>query len=93
MDAVQIKMAFARVKFHVKVLWRGFCRTIYGAAIAGLMAIAVFWFFSVDKGNGWMAVFKFSVACVLLIEGLWQMYLLGNNKKCGTGKREDHGKE
>ena len=93
MDAVQIKIALARVKFHAKVLWRGLCRTIYGAAIAGLIAMAVCGFFSVANGNGWMAVFKFSVACVLLVEGLWQMYLIGNNKKCGSGKREDHGKE
>ena len=93
MDAVQIKMALARVKFHVKVLWRGFCRTIYGSAIAGLIAMAVCLFFSVGKGNGWMAVFKFSVACVLLVEGLRQMYLIGNNKKCVSGKREDYGKE
>lgn len=93
MDAVQIKMALARVKFHAKVLWRGFCRTIYGAAIAGLIAMSVCGFFSVANGNGWMAVFKFSVACVLLVEGLCQMYSIGNNNKSGSGKREDHGKE
>lgn len=93
MDAVQIKMALARVKFHVKILWRGFCRTIYGAAIAGLIAMAVCGFFSVANGNGWMAVFKFSVACVLLIEGLWKMYSIGSNNKCGSGRREGHGKE
>lgn len=88
MEEVQIKMELTRVKFHARVLWRGFCRTIYGAAITGLIAMAVSGFFSVDNGNGWMAVFRFSVACVLLVEGLWQMYLLGRNKKGRYGKRE-----
>lgn len=88
MDEVRINMAFEKIKFHVRILCRGFCRTIYGSAIAVMIAMAVFVFFSVSKGTGWIAVFKFSVACVLLIEGLWQMYLMGHNKKGRSGKRE-----
>lgn len=88
MEAVQIKMALANAKFHLRIMCIGFCRTLYGATVAGLIAIAIYVFVSVSEGTGWIAVFKFSVACVLLIEGLWQMYLLGRNKKGRYGKRE-----
>ena len=88
MEAVQIKMALANAKFHLRIMWIGFCRTVYGATVAGLIAIAIYVFVSVSEGTGWIAVFKFSVACVLLVEGLWQMYLLGRNKKGRYGKRE-----
>ena len=89
MEAVQIKMALANAKLHLRVMLRGFCRTVYGATVAGLIAIAVYVFVSVSEGTGWIAVFKFSVACVLLVEGLWQMYLIGHNNKSGSGKRMD----
>lgn len=88
MEAVQIKRALANAKFHLRIVWIGFCRTVYGAAVAGLIAIAIYGFVSVSEGTGWIAVFKFSVACVLLVEGLWQMYLLGRNKKGRTGKEK-----
>ena len=88
MEALQIKMALANAKLHSRIMWRGFCRTVYGATVAGLIAIAIYVFVSVSEGTGWIAVFKFSVACVLLAEGLWQMYLLGRNKKGRYGKRE-----
>ena len=88
MEAVQIKMALANAKFHLRIVWIGFCRPVYGVVVAGLIAIAIYGFVSVSEGTGWIAVFKFSVACVLLVEGLWQMYLLGRNKKGRAGKRE-----
>lgn len=88
MEALQIKMALKNAKFHLRIMWCGFGRTLYGAAVAGLIAIAIYVFVSVSEGTGWIAVFKFSVACVLLAEGLWQMYLLGRNKKGRYGKRE-----
>ena len=56
MEATQIKMAFAKVKFHARIAWRGLCRTVYGAAVAGLLAIAVYRFVSVSGETGWIAV-------------------------------------
>ena len=88
MEAVQIKMALANVKFHLRIMWRGFCKIVYGVAVAGLIAMAIYGFISVSKGTGWTAVLKFFIACVLMIEGLGQMYLTGRNKKSGSGKRE-----
>ena len=88
MEAVQIKIAFAKVKFHAIVLWRGFCRTVYGAAVAGLIAMAIYVFVSITTKTGWAAVWRFVVACALLEEGIGNMYFVGR-KKTGAGNRKN----
>ena len=87
MEAERIKMAFARVKFHARVLWRGFCRTVYGSLIALLIAMAICGFVSITTKTGWAAVWRFVVACVLLSEGIGNMYFIGR-KKTGAGNRK-----
>ena len=87
MEAVQIKMDFAKVKFHAMILWRGFCRTFFGTAVTALIVAAIFCFVSVQKETGWAAVCDFIVACVLMAEGIGNMYFMGR-KKIGSGKRE-----
>lgn len=86
MEAVQIKRALANAKFHLLVMWHGFCRTVYGAALAGLLAIAVYRFVSVAGETGWIAVCDFIAACATMIVALANMYLMGCNKK-RVGKR------
>ena len=81
MEAVQIKRALANAKFHLWVMWRGFCRTVYGASVAGLVAMAIYGFISVSKGTGWTAVFDFVSACVNMAVALANMYLMGERKK------------
>lgn len=81
MEAVQIKKAWAKVKFHVRVAWRGFCRTVYGAAVAGLIMMAIYGFFSVTTETGWTAVCDFIASCATLIVALANMYLMGGRKK------------
>ena len=81
MEAVQIKMAFAKVKFHVRIAWRGFCRTVYGAVVAGLLLIAVCRFVSVAGETGWIAVCDFIAACATMVVALANMYLMGRKKK------------
>ena len=88
MEAVRIKMALRNSKFHLRIMWRGLCKIVYGASVAVLIAMAIYEFISVSKVTGWIAVFKFFIACVLMIEGLGQMYLTGRNKKIGSWKRE-----
>ena len=88
METVQIKMALARVKFHLRIMWRGFCRTVYGAAVAGLIAMAIYGFVSVSKGTGWTAVFDFVSACVNMAVALANMYLMGGREKDGSGKKK-----
>lgn len=88
MEAVRIKMSLAKAKFHSMILWRGFCRTFFGTAVTTLIAASIFCFSSVPKETGWAAVCDFIVACVLLVEGLGNMYFMGRKKKNSAGKRE-----
>ena len=84
MEAVQIKKAWKAVKFHAKIAWRGFYRTLYGAAVAGLLAMAVYGFVSVTTETGWTAVFDFIASCATLVVALLNMYLMGGRKKGGA---------
>ena len=81
MEAVQIKKAWKAVKFHTKIAWRGFCRTLYGALVAGLIAMAVYGFVSVTTEAGWTAVCDFIASCATLVVALSNMYWIGCNKK------------
>lgn len=81
MEKAEIKRVFARVKFHAKIAWRGFYRTLYGAAVAGLIAMAVYGFVSVTNESGWVAVWDFVASCATLIVALSNMYLMGGCKK------------
>ena len=77
MEAVQIKKAWAKVKFHVRVALRGFCRTVYGALVAWLIALAVYGFVSVTNESGWTAVCDFIASCATLVVAISNMYLMG----------------
>ena len=80
MEAVQIKKAWKAFKFHTKIAWRGFYRTLYGAAVARLIAFAIYGFVSVTTETGWTAVFDFIAACATLLVALSNMYLIGTKK-------------
>ena len=84
MEAARIKMAFANVKFHARILWRGFLRTVYGALIAGLIAMAIYGFVSAQNEAGWEEVFDYIVSSVLLLESIGNMYFIGRLKKNGA---------
>lgn len=81
MEASQIKKMWKAVKFHSKIAWRGFCRTLYGAAVAGLIALAIYGFVSVTNETGWTAVCDFIASCATLVVALANMYWMGCNKK------------
>lgn len=84
MEAVQIKKAWEVAKFNTKIAWRGFCRTLHGAAVAGLIAMAIYGFASVTTEAGWTAVCDFIASCATLIVALANMYLMGGRKKGGA---------
>lgn len=84
MEATKIEIAFAKVKFHARIAWRGFCRAVYGATVAGLLSMAVYRFVSVAGETGWIAVCDFIAACSTMIVALANMYLMGCKKKRGT---------
>ena len=81
MEATQIKNAWKVVKFHSKIAWRGFYRTLYGTAVAGLVAMSVCGFVSVTNKTGWTAVCEFIASCAILVVALSNMYLMGGCKK------------
>ena len=81
MEEVQIKKAWKAFKFHTKIAWRGFYRTLYGAAVAWLIAMAVYGFVSLTTETGWMAVCDFIASCATLIVALSNMYRMGGRKK------------
>ena len=86
MEAERIKMTFARFKFHARILWRGFLRTVYGALIAGLIAMAIYGFVSAQNEVGLEAAFDYIVSTVLLLESIGNMYFIGRLKKGARGK-------
>ena len=88
MEAVQIKRDLANVKFHLRIMWRGFCRTVYGAAVAGLIAMAIYGFISVTTETGWIAVCDFIAACATMAVALANMYFMGRRKKGSTSVKE-----
>lgn len=81
MEAVQIKRAWKLVKFHAKIAWRGFYRMLYGALVAGLMAMAIYGFVSLTNETGWVAVWDFVASCATMLVALSNMYMMGGNKK------------
>lgn len=84
MDAARINMALTRAKFHARILCRGFFRTVYGALIAGLIAMSIYGFASAQNEAGLEEVFDYIVAGVLLIEALGNMYFMGRRKNGGA---------
>jgi FtsH-binding integral membrane protein len=81
MEAAQIKKAWKTFKFHAKIAWRGFYRTVYGATVAGLIAMAIYGFVSVTTETGWTAVCDFIASCATLIVAFANMYFMGGRKK------------
>lgn len=83
MEATQIKRALAVVRFHAKIAWRGFSRTLYGSAVAFLLVMAISGFVFLTNKAGWEAVFDFIYSCVTLAVALSSMYAMGGRKKKG----------
>ena len=81
MEALKIKNAWKTAKFHAKIAWRGFCRTLYGSVVAGLIALAIYGFVSVTTETGWTAVCDFIASCATLVVALSNMYFMGCRKK------------
>ena len=81
MKSVNFKKVLKQVKFHVDVLVRGLGRTLYGAMIAGLMAIAVYGFIAIKSESGYAAVFDFIASCATLILALVNAYVMGFKRR------------
>lgn len=70
--------------FHCKILLKGFVRMVYGAATAGLVALAVYGFLAISSEDGWTAVCEFIVATSTLSVAVTSMYAMGTGRKRGV---------
>ena len=81
MKKVDFKKTLKHAKFHADVMLRGLARTLYGALIAGLFAIAVYGFILIKSEGGYAAVFDFIAACATLTVAMANAYVLGNKRR------------
>ena len=63
--------------YHGLVLLRGFIKTLYGAATAGLIAFAVYGLAVIPTEGGYAAVGDFIAAICTLILAVTSMYIFG----------------
>jgi hypothetical protein len=81
MEKEKIQKNIASVRFHTKIVIRGLLRTIYGAAVAGLIGLAVFGFVCITKETGWDAVCDFITSCATLFVAVLNIYMMGRPRK------------
>lgn len=75
------------IKFHARVLGKGFVRMLVGAATAGSAMLAVYGFATVSKEIGYAAVGDFLLSVMALVIAFGGVYLMGGNKKKGANKK------
>lgn len=74
------------IKFHARVLGKGFIRMLVGTITAGFAAAAVYGFAVIPKEEGYAAVGDFLLAIVSLIIALCGVYIMGGSQKKGAKK-------
>ena len=78
---VSFKKVIRWIVWHCKVLLRGFIKTLYGAATAGLIAFAVYGLATIPTEGGYAAVCDFVTALASLIVAVLCMYTFGCRKQ------------
>lgn len=81
MKKVNFGRLLEQVKFHAEVILRGLARTVYGALVAGLIAVAVYGFVLIESESGYIAVFDFIASCATLTVAMSNVYLMGSKKR------------
>lgn len=71
------------IGFHCAILLRGFARVLYGAAVAGLLGLAVYGFSAIPSEDGYVAVCDFMASIATLSVALTGMYAFGSRRKRG----------
>ena len=71
------------IGFHGKVLLRGLAKSLYGAAVAGLIGLAGYGFACIPDEGGYRAVWDFIAAVSVAIIALAFMYGFGCSRKKG----------
>lgn len=81
MDKVAVRKAWNTFKFHVRIVWKGFYRTLCGTSIAALLAVSVYGFMVVSTENGWAAVTDFILSVGVLAMSSVFIYGMGKGGK------------
>ena len=81
MNKYAFQQGVGQIVRHGKVLARGFAKVSYGAATAGLMALAVYGFTTIPAEGGYAAVVDFLTAMLSMGVALRCMYAQGCRKK------------
>lgn len=84
MNKFDVRDFFESVAHHAGIFLKGFVRTLYGVAVAGLVGLAVYGFVMVPTEGGYIAVCDFIVSVGTMAIAVMSMYSLGANKKRGA---------
>lgn len=68
------------IRRHAKILFRGFMKVLYGAAVAGLVAVSVYGYSVIPSEGGYVAVAEFIVSSATMGVALCSMYAFGTRK-------------
>ena len=82
------KSVFKGIKYHGKILWKGFTRMMYGALTAGLLATAIYRFCMIPSDDGYLAVCDFILAIATMVVGINSIYHQGGGYKRKKGGYE-----
>ena len=74
------------VRYHGKILLRGFTRMVYGALTAGLFALAIGGLIMITTESGWVAVSEFIASICTMVVAVTCMYAQGGGVKKGAKK-------
>ena len=81
MNKVAVRKAWNTFKFHARIAWKGFYRTLCGTSIAALLAVSVYGFMVVSTENGWAAVTDFILSVGVLVISSVCIYGMGRGGK------------
>lgn len=84
-----LSKATTPIKQYMKILFRGFLKTMYGTLTTAFFAGAVYVFTLIPSEGGYTAVCAFMVATLMLVMACRAMYAFGYRR----GKREYYAAE
>ena len=80
----KIKRVVKLIRFHGKILLKGFLRMMYGAGTAGLFAMAIYGLVMIPTESGWTAICDFVASAATISVAMTCMYAQGAGVKKGA---------
>lgn len=81
MGKMTVRKAWNTFKFHARIVWKGFYRTLCGTFIAALLAVSVYGLIVVSTENGWAAVADFILSVGMMALSGICIYGMGKGGK------------